>query len=225
MKAVRATGPGAASRKYDILTALGAWGLAGSKSDQRLALRCVTLITARYDWQRDRLAVGQREIAALWNCTERTVKREMARLRALGWFRQRRPGARGRVAEYGLNIELLLEATRAHWPSIGPDFVLRLDAPSDEKVVPFSPKAPVARPQPAGDAEWDLAAALLYDEDPSTYGAWLQGLRREGRAGAVLTLRAPSRFHGAYVETHLRHRLLAACRAVDPSVERVLLVF
>ena len=82
MHSLRPTGRGASSRKYDILTALGAFALRGSKHEQRRMLRFMLLITARYNWRRDRLSVGQREIAMMWSCDERTVKREMARLKA-----------------------------------------------------------------------------------------------------------------------------------------------
>ena len=91
-------GPGASVRKYDLITALGAHALSLGKHDQRLVLRFITLITARYNWARDELSIGQREIARLWSCNERTVKRDVAKLRALGWLVVKRQGARGRAA-------------------------------------------------------------------------------------------------------------------------------
>src|SRR5690606_32247594 len=118
----------ASARKYDLLTAMGAFALARGKAEQRMTLRLITLVTARYNWARDELAVGQREIARLWSVDERTVKREMARLRACGWLRVRRQGARGRVTEYSLNIARILEDTQDNWAAIGPDFVHRLGA-------------------------------------------------------------------------------------------------
>jgi hypothetical protein len=36
-----------------------------------------------------------------------------------------------------------------------------------------------------------------------------------------LLLKAPSRFHAAYVQTHLTARVLAACRLVDPEVTEI----
>lgn len=120
-------GRNAAAMKYDIISALGAFALAQDRTRQRRILRLITLMTARYNWARDELAVGQREIARLWACDERTVKREMARLRADGWLVVRRQGARGRVSEYSLNRDQILLDTRPIWPAIGPDFVLRLD--------------------------------------------------------------------------------------------------
>ena len=129
MQLAATAGAQAASRKYDLITALGAFALAQGKPQQRLVLRLITLLTARYNWIRDELCVGQREIASLWACDERTVKREMAKLRELGWLVVRRQGARGRVSQYRLDIGRMLDGTRAQWPAIGPDFVRRLDPP------------------------------------------------------------------------------------------------
>lgn len=225
MQAPKPVGRGAAARKYDLLTALGAFALSQGKSEQRLVLRLITLITARYNWARDELAVGQREIARLWSCDPRTVKREMARLRALGWLRVRRQGARGRVAEYSLAIDTILDQTQPHWSAVGPDFELRLQPVPDRSVIPFPASgAPVPAPSVTTGTEWALAASLLHSEDPGLYAAWLRALRRTDRAGGRLTLTAPSRFHAAYVETHLKPRILAACRAVDDSVSDIVLI-
>ena len=84
MLAKQTVGRSAAAFKYDLLTVMGAFALAQEKGRQRLVLRLMTLVTARYNWARDELAVGQREIARLWQVDERTVKREMAKLRAMG---------------------------------------------------------------------------------------------------------------------------------------------
>ncbi|MEM9551161.1 MAG: hypothetical protein AAGA05_08305 [Pseudomonadota bacterium] len=223
MRATKPVGRGAASRKYDILTALGAHALSLGKSDQRRALRLITLVTARYNWARDELAVGQREIARLWSCDERTVKREMAWLRGQGWLVVRRQGARGRVTEYGLDIDRIFDVTRGSWAAVGPDFELRLDGQGAlPDVVPF-PRAgaEVPPPDPGAGTEWALAQTILHSEDPGAYGAWMRALDRDSRAGGRLVLRAPSRFHAVYVQTHLNRRILAACQAVDESVTEV----
>lgn len=225
MQVAQPVGRQAASRKYDLLTAMGAWALGQSKTDQRSVLRLITLITARYNWQRDRLTVGQREIAALWACDERTVKREMARLRARGWLVLTRQGRRGRVAEYGLSIESILADTRPAWDNIGTDFSLRLDGTDSDTVVPLAPRGPVPEPDLSGGHEWSLAAGVLHAEDPAAYGAWVHALRRVGRAGGALTLRAPSRFHAAYIETHLKDRLLRTLRSIDSEIDEIRLVY
>ena len=223
MLSPKPVGRDASARKYDIITALGAHALSGDKHDHRLVLRLITLVTARYNWARNELAVGQREIARLWSVDERTVKREMAKLRGCGWLIVKRQGARGRVTEYGLDLDVILDATRKHWPNVGPDFDLRMHgAPEPSRVVPLPVRGAVPLPVSDG-SEWSLAQAVLHAEDAGAYGSWLHHLTRESRAGGRLTLHAPSRFHGAYVQTHLLGRVLMAVQAVDSDVSQIVI--
>ncbi|WP_340241890.1 DnaA N-terminal domain-containing protein [Sulfitobacter pontiacus] len=224
MLSPKPVGRDAAARKYDIITALGAYALAGGKHDHRLVLRFITLVTARYNWARNELAVGQREIAQLWSVDERTVKREMAKLRGCGWLVVKRQGARGRVTEYGLDLDAILEKTRPQWPQVGPDFDLRMQgAPEPTRVVPLPVRGTAPTPPVEGGSEWALAQAMLHAEDAGVYGSWLHNLTRQDRAGGRVTLQAPSRFHGAYVQTHLTTRVLAALQAVDSDVSEVVI--
>ena len=94
MQVIRPVGREAAAKKYDILSAMMDHALAGDQHRQRLVLRLMSLITTRYNWQRNELTMGQKEIARLWCVDERTVKRDMARLRALGWLLVKAQGAR-----------------------------------------------------------------------------------------------------------------------------------
>ncbi|MEM6373299.1 MAG: hypothetical protein AAF727_11035 [Pseudomonadota bacterium] len=224
MQTLRPVGQSASARKYDIITALGAYALAQGKHDQRRILRLITLITARYNWSRDELSVGQREIARLWSVDERTVKRETATWRAQGWLIVKRQGARGRVTRYGLDIDRMLADTADHWMSVGPDFELRMAQPECSNVVPMPSKTTVAAPDVSSGSEWALAQAVLHAEDPSHYASWIAGLVRAGRAGGCMTLRAPSRFHGAYVQTHFVKRVLTACQEVDPDISEVRII-
>ncbi len=223
MQVIRPVGREAAAKKYDILSALMAHGLAGDKHRQRLVLRLMALITARYNWQRNELAVGQREIARLWSVDERTVKREMARLRNLCWLEVKRAGARGRVSVYGLGLERIMLDTRPEWDNIGPDFVERFGgsgpaAPlsQPENIVPF-PRPAIALP----DGVWGGMRARLAAEDPVTDRTWFAGLAELSLVDGCLTLAAPSRFHASYVQAHLIERLLVAARRVDPSIAKV----
>lgn len=227
MLSTKPVGREAAARKYDILTALATYALARGKHDHRLVLRLMSLITARYNWGRDELAVGQREIARMWTVDERTVKREMAKLRALGWLVVKRQGARGRVTEYGMNFDRLLEATRDDWPRVGPDFDIRMQGPAAQEqgqVVALPIRGKVPAPQTIDGSDWSLVQALLHSQDPATYGSWFHSLQSVNRAGGRLTLQAPSRFHAAYVQSHLIGRLLTACRSVDNGVTDVVIV-
>ena len=225
MQTLRPVGRGASARKYDIITALGAYALSQGKHDQRRILRLMTLVTARYNWARDELAVGQREIARLWSVDERTVKREMALLRAKGWLVIKRQGARGRVALHGIDIAQILQDTSAQWPAVGPDFELRMSVPEEAKVVAMPVKGDVRPPDISSGSEWALAKALLHASDAGLYASWLSGLERVERAGGRLTLRAPSRFHGFYVQTHLERQILTALQDVDVDVNELRVVF
>lgn len=226
MQLPRPVGREAASRKYDILSALMAFALSRDKHVQRQVLRIMALITTRYNWQRDELTMGQGEIARLWSVDERTVKREMAKLRAQGWLVLRRQGARGRVSVYGLDLGRMLADTRPAWPLIGADFIQRL-APGDSaagqgasNVVPLR-----AAPQPMADGSlWSAAQARLHAEDPAIYGAWFHPLVEAGWEDGRLTLTAPTRFHATYVAANLRERLIAALRAVEPGTGDVRII-
>ena len=224
MVTTKPVGRSAAVRKYDLLTALGVYALSQDKSLQRRVLRLMTLITARYNWQRDELSVGQREIARMWFVDERTVKREMAQLRAMGWLVVRRQGARGRVTEYSLDFSQIEADTQPVWGEVGTDFQHRMQGlpEVDQQVVPLPLRgSDVPPPDLSQGTEWVLAQSVLHREDPALYGAWFRALTRTGRAGGRLLLKAPSRVHAAYVQTHLTARVLAACRLVDPEVTEI----
>ncbi|WP_347265788.1 hypothetical protein [Paracoccus sp. (in: a-proteobacteria)] len=219
MQVIRAVGREAAAKKYDILSAMMAHALAGDKHRQRLVLRLMALITSRYNWQRDELTVGQREIARLWCVDERTVKRDMARMRALGWVGVKLQGARGRVSVLRLDLERIMLDTRPEWDNIGTDFVARLDGPA---AVPASNVVPLHRADvPAGQGLWAETRARLVAEDRALHDAWFAPLSDGGSAGGCLTLFAPTRFHATYVQTHLLERLRVAVRRTDANVQRV----
>lgn len=222
MQLPRPVGREAASRKYDILSALMAFALAKDKHVQRQVLRMMALITTRYNWQRDELTMGQAEIARLWSVDDRTVKREMARLRAQGWLVLKRQGARGRVSVYGMDLDRMLEDTRPAWPLIGEDFIARLD-PAETAGQGASNVVPLrAGPAPVADGSlWAEAQASLCQQDPSSYGAWLHMLTEAGREANCLTLAAPTRFHATYVATNLKDKVLAALMRIDPSLREL----
>lgn len=224
MHQARAVGRNAAARKYDLITALGVHACHGDKHLQRLVLRLITLIVARYNWQTDEISVGQREIARLWSVDERTVKRDMARLRALGWLVQRRAAVRGRVAVHGLDISAIWAATRPAWDAVGPDFTERMGgAPDGGDGGAGGAGNVVSFPQTGQPAEglWGRALATLQAQDPALCAAWFRRLEEVGQAGDVLELAAPSRFHARFVQTHHLARLLEAVRRHDAAIRHV----
>lgn len=226
MLSTKPVGRGAQARKYDLLTALGAYALSQGKHDQRRVLRLMTLITARYNWARDELSVGGREIARMWCVDERTVKREMAHLRTRGWLVVHLQGARGRVTRYGVDWDRIIADTQPQWDAVGPDFALRMGAQDavDTTVVPMPVKGTVVAPDVSDGTEWALAKGLMHTQDAGLYASWISGLERAGRVGGVLTVKAPSRFHAAYVQSHLEARLLRVCQDVDSDVSEIRIV-
>ncbi|KAB7610091.1 hypothetical protein F9L33_15400 [Amylibacter sp. SFDW26] len=227
MLASKPVGREAATKKYDILSALMTYALAREKRTQKLVLRLMSLITTRYNWQRDELSMGQKEIAKLWSVDERTVKRELAKLKSKGWLEVKRAGARGRVTLYSIKLEKVLYETQADWQKMGPDFVLRLTeitAPAAQNVhetniVPFS-AANHKRPEEDGSV-WASASAFLFDQDTTVFAAWLRQLEEAGQEGGCLTLIAPTKFHATYVETHLADSILRTAMQVDPSIRSI----
>ena len=216
----KAVGRGSASQKYDILTIMGTYALSQDRSLQRQTLRLICLITARYNWQRNMLEMGQTEIARLWSCDTRTVKREMAAFRARGWLVELRPAARGRVAVYGLGISQILEDTRAVWEKIGPDVVQRLAPepalPVETKIIPFP-----AAPRVETGSPWSAVAEALFADDPAVFAAWFAALEPTLDED-VLHLHAPGGFQARYIDTHLRGRIERHLARIAPGMRLVI---
>ncbi|MHA3979135.1 DnaA N-terminal domain-containing protein [Halovulum sp. GXIMD14794] len=224
MIAGKLVGRNAASRKYDLIAALGAHALSADKHRQRLVLRLITLVTARYNWRLEELCVGQREIARLWAVNERTVKRDMATLRNMGWLVVKRQGVRGRVSVMTLDLERLWRDTAPSWPALGPDFEARMaeQAPSAEP--PDSNVVPLNLPQgalPDGEGPWPEICRALEAEDPAAYRHWFSRLELDHTDNGILGLTAPNRFIASYVETHLTPHLLRAAYPVLGPIRHV----
>lgn len=224
MLAGKAVGRKASTKKYDILTALGAFALAQDKGPQRLALRLMVLITARYNWRLDELSMGRKEIARIWAVNERTVKREMAKLRELGWVKVKTPAVRGRVATYAIDFNLISGATQAVWPSVGPDFVERMAGlyPATVVKVDFGGAGQVDTPAEPGGT-WGEMRNLLRQADESVFLNWFQRLEFAGFDNRILTLAAHSSFVARYVETHLSAALMAAAIQSFGPIDRLII--
>lgn len=222
MRFARATGRNAAGLKYDMLTALGTHACAGDKHLQRLTLRFITLIVARYNWQADELCVGQREMAALWSVDERTVKRDVARLRDMGWLVVKRQAARGRVAVHGVDLGRIMACTQTDWARIGPDFVARMATPDAAPMAAVSNV--IAFPAPEGQGVWARAQGVLQAESPALYAAWFAALSDEAGTDSTLRLRAPTRFHAAFVTTHYLAQISRIVCGMDAGIRQVAVV-
>lgn len=222
MLVAKPVGRDAATKKYDILSSLVAHALAADKHKQRQVMRLMALITTRYNWQRDELSMGQAEIARLWSVDTRTVKREMSKLRALGWLVLKRQGARGRVSSYGLDLPRIMKDTQATWANIGPDFIVRVGGQSEaaeSNVVPFR-----TAQNDFSDDPWGRACAAFVAADPSAYEAWIAPLMVGELEGGQMIVVAPSKFHASYVNSHLAERLTYLVRQQDPTVAGLTIV-
>lgn len=220
----KVTGPGASAIKYDILTALLTTAAQEDGLRSRLALRLSLIITARFNWRSGVFNIGLTELARLWGVTERTVKRDMAQLRSIGWIRLDRAAARGRVAQYGIDLNKVLKDTMVHWPAVGPDFVARMTGASTpvqepDNVVPLH-HAAASTPVEDGTI-WPQVAALLRVQDETIYAAWFADLTVMESTAECLTLAAPSPFVARYVSTHFRARLTLAATTIDRAVRDV----
>lgn len=218
MQVLKAVGRDAAARKYDLLSAIMAHGLAGDQNCQRLILRLMSLITSRYNWTRNELVMGQREIAKLWCVDERTVKRDMARFRELGWVVIKRKGVRGRVSVLALDIERILLDTQHAWGNIGEDYIARMGGDVDKtglaNVVPFR------KIENTGDL-WSKMCSQLQAEDASLFQAWFESLAFVEIENATVHLLAPSKFHANYIRTHFLGRLRMAARRSDHTLQDI----
>ncbi|WP_108262321.1 DnaA N-terminal domain-containing protein [Mangrovicoccus ximenensis] len=230
MDRARITGPGAGVWKYDILTALTLWGLNGSQGEQATAMRVIAMVTARYNWQRDEVSIGQRDLAKLWGVTDRTVKRELKRLSALGLLETLRPGVRGRVASYRLVPEVVAALSAPYWDRVGPDFAERFGARRTAAVTQEGPQVlrvdfRQGREEPAAGDPWSQVQARLRAAAPEAYGAWFAGLVLRDASEERVEIVAQSAFVLRYVETHFGEILRGAvAEAFGPEPRLVLAI-
>lgn len=215
MEPQRLTGPEAGVLKYDILTALSVAGLNGSQTFQTSMMRLIALVTARYNWRNDEFCVGQRDMARMWSVNERTVKREIKRLRDADLIVCKRNGVRGRVGAYGLNYREIAAVTQPCWPLVGPDFDRRMRDryyTSEVTVVQMSAytQNDASETQREAPGTWQRVLSELATEHPNLVEAWFSRLEFLEFAQGTLRLKAPSQFFQRYLETHHLTTLLAA---------------
>jgi len=227
MDAKKLTGPNAGSIKYDLITAMSVVGLAGKPTLQTSMTRLIALVTARYNWFRDEVTVGQRDIAKMWSVDQRTVKREMKRLVEAGILLKLRHGVRGRVAAYRLNYREIVTLTEPHWALVGPDFVERMSTlypRSAIKVVKvdFGKKPLDSNIPMTGDrAGWRKVRQYLRENDESIFQNWYSKLTFKSVTDSELILTAPNNFIAQYILTHLQSSLLLAAQEVLAKVDRI----
>lgn len=232
MQPGRLVGPGSGAAKYDVLTALSVGALHRSPAAQVSVLRLIALITARYNWQRDELSIGQSEMARIWGVHDRTVKREVRRLQDAGFLVCLRPGVRGRVASYRLDRAGIERFSRPVWDLLGADFAYRAGQlmgtmPATNVVrldfgvaAETTPGRDLSLPGPASGT-WAGVLDRLAGVQPEATANWYRRLSMVAHRDGLLLLAAPNRFVRDYVATHLREPLLAAAAAELGPVERL----
>lgn len=234
MRATHLTGPGAAATKYDILTALSVAALHGTAVQQTSVLRLIALVTARYNWTRNEMSIGQRDMARIWGVEERTAKREVKRLTGAGLIACVRPGVRGRVAAYRLDLAGIEAFSQDVWDHVGPDFAERIgtslgsartgrgeDTPAKVVAVDFGMRGRSVPPE-ATDP-WGRVMADLARSNPETYSNWFSRLRLAGQEGGTFRITAPNGFLRDYVATHLQDPLGKAIAAEFGTVTRLVI--
>ncbi|WP_226781481.1 hypothetical protein [Oceaniglobus trochenteri] len=217
-------GAGVGSLKYDLLTAIGLIGLHGTASQQVSMARLSVLVTARYNWARDEISIGQRDMARIWAVNERTAKREVKRLTDMQILGCLRPGVRGRVAAYRLDIGEICTRSRPSWASVGPDFVERMEgfAPS-APTLSFTPPAPpdaVSVPENV-PGRWGRVLSHLDTQDRATFETWFSKLELVSDQTPEVHVKASSAFVGRYIETHLGKVLMPVFAAVYGPTARL----
>ncbi len=221
VSAPRFVGPGAASIKYDFITALLTLAAQGAPLQSRLALRLSLLITARFNWQTHSFAVGQRELAKLWGVTERTAKRELAALRKANWIEVLVPAARNRVTRHTVNVENVLSDTMPFWNQVGPDFFARMSGTAIETDVSnVVPLRPIDR-NPDQPSVWTEVCLRLQQRDAATFDAWFRKLSWSDAQNGTVYLTAPSSFVAEYISQHFFNVLLPSFKEVDQDVKDI----
>lgn len=221
MTARKLTGPGAGVEKYDLITALAVIGFSGSASFQTSMMRLIAVVTARYNWTRDEVSIGQRELASLWNVDQRTAKREVKRLLDSGLLAVKRPGVRGRVASYRLIVSQVYQRSEQQWGAVGSDFSARMlgNAPAEgQNVVRVNFSKPEMNIRSPVNSLWGRVCMELRNRDAACFDAWFGKIESIGQEGDLLVLKAPTTFIARYVSDKLSEKLTGVLIEIAPSI-------
>lgn len=226
--ATRLTGIGSGAKKYDVLSALALAGLDNAALPSQRALRFIALITIRYNWANDMLSVGHAELTQLWKVSRRTVIREMEALRNLGVLVVLRPGRRGAVTTYRLDISAIRRLTGASLLSEKTGIDSRLAAVGNgvdgEPPLVAEPTGPSST-ESARSPSMGLWQAVIERLPPSVSCAqkdrWLAPLRAK-QCDDILQVEAESAFRASYVAQTFSDALLAAARPL--GIRRVAII-
>ncbi len=215
MDKIQVAGPKAGVVKYDIITALTVAGLNGEPGFQLSMSRLISLITARYNWRSNSITMGQKEMSQLWGIGDRTVKREIKRWLETGLLICLKPGVKGRVATYRLNMSRVCEISQPIWDRVGSDFAERMSdlQPDRSSVIRLETRrAPVSETSTPKKEGWPAVSAVLSSRFPSQYDAWIAPLVAVAEQER-LVLEARSAFAAEYIRTHFGRDICEAVQA------------
>jgi hypothetical protein len=231
-----AVGRYASSAKYDLLAALGVAGFAKCALSRDLAHRLSVLLVARYDWARDALSIGHAQLAQMWSCDLRRVKRVIADLKRHGLLSVKHVGVKGRVTVYRFGVEKLAEITRPCWALLGSDYVERLGrmfpegGGSSSESTPPSDGDRSAAPAPVDESASEptqpvpqacpgerIKASLSRDMSRMSFRRWIEPLRFLVERQRVV-VRSASPFVADYVERVFGDAILRHARRVEPDI-------
>ena len=216
-------GVDAGVRKYDLLTSLSAYGLAGSKGLASTVMRLNLLITARYNCKADEVRIGHVELAAMWSVSIRTAKRETQRMQKLGLISLKQQGVKGRVSVYRLNHSKITEQTKSTWSRVGTDFEARMSDYAERSSSETTSNV-VAFPKPNANSIWGRAQIELSKKDPARFKAWFASLEEVTIHNSCLILKAPSAFSKNYIETRMLGELVYLVSEIDSSINEINIV-
>lgn len=219
-----------AALKHALLAEIGRKACGWKVLGQRTGLRLMTLVAARYDWDADHLDCGLREIATLWQVDERTVKRELAKLRALGWISLKRPAARGRNAVHQLEASAILgieeqpetaietvEATMQDTPNAPIEAATIEEAPREASIEEGAEVIPFR----SGQAIWRCLMNEMAQAHPGLHDSWLVDLEARRDHDGTWVLGATSRFRAAYMTSHHLGLIRTRLQRHDPLLQGI----
>lgn len=172
----------------------------------------------------DEFCVGQRDLARMWNVTERTVKREIKYWLETQVVICKRRGVRGRVGAYRLNYPEIYRQSEPYWAAVGPDFQARMaetNPMQQSKVVAIDFRSTPSSPPPeaaesddhAAPKTWRATCQRMRNLHPAHYQNWIGLLSFGGDDGESISLYANNQFVAHYVQTHLTGLIMEAVEA------------
>lgn len=212
------SGPNAAVAKYDVISALTCVALTGERSQQTIIMRLINLITCRYNWRKNELSIGSKEVGELTFTSQRTAKRTLKALTDLRFLIVRLQGRKGRVTKYGLGITAIFEAAALHAKPKCHQFSERITADS------LGPSASVPPTDFKVEAQacrkWNAICVDIADKSQSLYVSWFADMVGSVKDGQ-LTVACKSNFIQNYARTKLLANVYASAEAAGVKLAKI----